>query len=78
MQAYGSHDIPRFERILRHNYQSIMGDPFIKMYIDDLLANLRTTVLLQLLRPYTRITIPFISQVRQFPAFLDYCCNSSF
>lgn len=40
-----------------------MGDSFVKAYIDDLLTTLRTSVLLQLMQPYTRITIPFISQV---------------
>lgn len=67
VQAYGAHDIPRFEKILRHNYTSIMSDRFIKAYIDDLLKNLRTSVLLQLLQPYTRITIPFISQQLNIP-----------
>jgi len=67
VQAYSSDDIPRFENILRHNYDSIMNDPFIKTYIDDLLTNLRTSVLLQLLRPYTRITIPFVSQELNVP-----------
>jgi len=72
VQAYSSDDIPRFENILRHNYDSIMNDPFIKTYIDDLLTNLRTSVLLQLLRPYTRITIPFVSQVKRFPSILRF------
>lgn len=71
VQAYGAHDIPRFEKILRHNYTSIMSDRFIKAYIDDLLKNLRTSVLLQLLQPYTRITIPFISQVLPPPRYVE-------
>jgi len=45
-----------------------MDDPFIRNYIEDLLKNIRTQVLLKLIKPYTRIRIPFISQVN------FYCC----
>jgi predicted nucleic acid-binding Zn finger protein len=47
-----------------------MDDPFIRNYIEDLLKNIRTQVLLKLIKPYTRIRIPFISQVN----FI--CCMS--
>lgn len=40
-----------------------MDDPFIRNYIEDLLKNVRTQVLLKLIKPYTRIRIPFISKV---------------
>lgn len=39
-----------------------MGDAYIKMYIEDLLKNIRTQVLLKVITPYTRIRIPFISR----------------
>ncbi len=39
-----------------------MDDPFIRDYIEDLLKNIRTLVLLKLIRPYTRIEISFISK----------------
>jgi hypothetical protein len=45
------------------NRRTIMDDPFIRNYIEDLLKNIRTQVLLKLIKPYTRIRIPFISQV---------------
>ena len=41
-----------------------MDDPFIRNYIEDLLKNVRTQVLLKLIKPYTRIRIPFISKVK--------------
>lgn len=45
-----------------------MDDPFIRNYIEDLLKNISTQVLLKLIKPYTRIRIPFISKVYQaFP-----------
>lgn len=40
-----------------------MDDLFIRNYIEDLLKNVRTQVLLKLIKPYTRIRIPFISKV---------------
>ena len=69
--AYDARDIPRFEALIRDNYAAIMGDPFIKAYIDDLLGSLRTSVLLLALQPYTRIALPFLSQVR-LPSLLFF------
>lgn len=40
-----------------------MDDLFIRTYIDDVLKNIRTQVLLRLIKPYTRIEIPFVSKV---------------
>lgn len=45
------------------NHSAIMGDSFIRTYIDDVLKNIRTQVLIRLIKPYTRIEIPFISRV---------------
>jgi len=39
-----------------------MDDPFIREHIEDLLRNIRTQVLIKLIKPYTRIHIPFISK----------------
>ncbi|KAA0192023.1 COP9 constitutive photomorphogenic subunit 2 [Fasciolopsis buskii] len=60
--AYQNNDITEFENILRRERDSIMEDPFIREHIEDLLRNIRTEVLVKLIRPYTRIRIPFISQ----------------
>jgi COP9 signalosome complex subunit 2 len=62
VNAYQANDIREFERILRLNQASIMQDPFICEYISDLLKNIRTQVLIKLIRPYTRIRIPFICE----------------
>jgi len=66
--AYERNDIIQFEKILRDNRKTIMDDPFIRMYIEDLLRNIRTQVLVKLLEPYTRIRIPFISKELNIPA----------
>ncbi|XP_060574908.1 COP9 signalosome complex subunit 2 isoform X2 [Ruditapes philippinarum] len=62
VSAYQNNDINEFEKILRTNRRNIMEDPFIREHIEDLLRNIRTQVLIKLIKPYTRIHIPFISK----------------
>jgi len=59
--AYQNNDINEFENILKVNRQTIMEDAFIREHIEDLLRNIRTQVLIKLIKPYTRIQIKFIS-----------------
>jgi COP9 signalosome complex subunit 2 len=59
--AYQNNDINEFEKILKTNRQTIMEDAFIREHIEDLLRNIRTQVLIKLIKPYTRIQIQFIS-----------------
>jgi len=61
VSAYERSDIKSFEKVLKDNKKTILDDPFIRDYIDDLLKNIRTQVLLKMLGPYTRIRIPFLS-----------------
>eukprot|EP00276_Gloeochaete_wittrockiana_P021908 CAMPEP_0184348234 /NCGR_PEP_ID=MMETSP1089-20130417/26409_1 /TAXON_ID=38269 ORGANISM="Gloeochaete wittrockiana, Strain SAG46.84" /NCGR_SAMPLE_ID=MMETSP1089 /ASSEMBLY_ACC=CAM_ASM_000445 /LENGTH=422 /DNA_ID=CAMNT_0026679857 /DNA_START=45 /DNA_END=1310 /DNA_ORIENTATION=- len=65
--AYMRDEIHEFEKILKENRRTIMDDPFIRNYIEDLLRNIRTQVLLKLIKPYTRIRIPFISKELNIP-----------
>eukprot|EP00192_Tetraselmis_astigmatica_P011807 CAMPEP_0117662668 /NCGR_PEP_ID=MMETSP0804-20121206/8172_1 /TAXON_ID=1074897 /ORGANISM="Tetraselmis astigmatica, Strain CCMP880" /LENGTH=420 /DNA_ID=CAMNT_0005469575 /DNA_START=76 /DNA_END=1335 /DNA_ORIENTATION=- len=67
VEAYQRNEIREFESILKIHRAAIMDDPFIWNYIEDLLKNIRTQVLLKLIRPYTRIRIPFISQQLNIP-----------
>ena len=67
ISAYQKNQISEFEAVLRNNRQSIMDDPFIRDYIEDLLKNIRTQVLLKLIKPYTRIRLPFISKELNIP-----------
>jgi len=61
VSAYQNNDINEFEKILKVNRQTIMEDQFIREHIEDLLRNIRTQVLIKLIKPYTRIKISFIS-----------------
>ena len=62
VSAYQNDDISEFEKILKTNRKNIMDDLFIREHIEDLLRNIRTQVLVKLIKPYTRIHIPFISK----------------
>ncbi|KAH7644367.1 COP9 signalosome complex subunit 2 alien [Dermatophagoides farinae] len=62
VNAYQNNDIHEFEKIIRQNRRTIMDDPFIKEHIEDLMCNIRTQVLIKLIKPYTRIQIPFIAK----------------
>ena len=48
--------------LLLDNRKTIMDDPFIRDYIEELLKNIRTQVLIKLIKPYTRIEVGFISK----------------
>lgn len=61
VSAYQNNDINEFELILKQN-PSIMEDTFIREHIEDLLRNVRTQVLIKLIKPYTKIHIPFIAK----------------
>jgi COP9 signalosome complex subunit 2 len=59
--AYQNNDINEFESILKKN-STMMNDTFIREHIEDLLRNIRTQVLIKLIKPYTKIHIPFIAK----------------
>ena len=65
--AYQRNSISEFEALLKAHHKQIMEDTFIRDYIEDLLKNIRTQVLVKLIKPYTRITIPFISRELNIP-----------
>eukprot|EP00164_Ancoracysta_twista_P002902 GFYU01003860.1.p1 GENE.GFYU01003860.1~~GFYU01003860.1.p1 ORF type:complete len:441 (+),score=126.11 GFYU01003860.1:110-1432(+) len=67
VNAYMRREIKEFELILKENKSTIMDDPFIWNYIQDLLKSIRTQVLLKLIKPYTKITLPFVSAELNIP-----------
>ncbi|OZJ05588.1 COP9 signalosome complex subunit 2 [Bifiguratus adelaidae] len=68
VNAYQRREIKEFEKILHDNHATIMDDAFIRTYIDDVLKNIRTQVLLKLIRPYSRIEIAFAAKQLNIPA----------
>jgi len=67
VNAYQSSDIEKFQNILKENNEAIMEDKFIREHIEALLRNIRTKVLLKVIKPYTRLRISFISEVLGLP-----------
>lgn len=45
------------------NRETIMDDPFIRGYIDDVLRSLRTQWILEIIKPYTRIEVSYLARV---------------
>ncbi|CAI2307782.1 unnamed protein product [Caenorhabditis sp. 36 PRJEB53466] len=62
VQAYQENDINAFEQIMAAHKDSIMGDPFIREHTTELMNNIRTQVLLRLIRPYTNVRISYLAQ----------------
>ncbi|EGT34172.1 hypothetical protein CAEBREN_12604 [Caenorhabditis brenneri] len=62
VQAYQDNDIQAFEQIMAAHQDSIMADPFIREHTEELMNNIRTQVLLRLIRPYTNVRISYLSQ----------------
>ena len=65
--AYQRNDIERFEELLDLNRKQIMEDAFVRDYVEDLLKNIRTQVLMRVIKPYTRVGIPFIAGELKIP-----------
>ena len=59
--AYQKNDIDQFEQLLRTHQKQIMDDDFVREYVNDLLKNIRTQVLVKVIQPYTRVKISFIA-----------------
>lgn len=57
--AYTRKDVKEFEKILKKHSSTIMDDPFIREHVEELLSRFRSQVLLKLIKPYTRIGIPY-------------------
>jgi len=56
---------PHCARAAAGNRKTIMDDAFVRNYIEDLLRNIRTQVLLIIIKPYTQVSIPFLAKVRK-------------
>jgi COP9 signalosome complex subunit 2 len=62
IDAYTRKDIKQFERILKTHAKTITQDPFIYQYLEPLLKKTRVQVLLNITKPYTKISIAFIAK----------------
>ncbi|ETW09174.1 hypothetical protein, variant [Aphanomyces invadans] len=60
--AYGNNDITTFEKILNHPKHHIITDPLIKRYLDPLVRNIRSHVLVKVVAPYKTIKLASIAK----------------
>ncbi|KAG0661988.1 hypothetical protein C6P46_003693 [Rhodotorula mucilaginosa] len=67
VQAYQDRNVHEAEKILRNNRETIMDDPFIRGYIDDVLRSLRTQWILEIIKPYTRLEIAYLARQLGIP-----------
>jgi COP9 signalosome complex subunit 2 len=65
--AYQSRDITLFEQLLKDNHNAVMDDPFIREHIEELLSNIRTEVLLRLIKPYIQIRLSYLADELRIP-----------
>lgn len=62
VNAYQRNDIEHFEKILETNRNTVMDDQFIREHIEELLSNIRTEVLIRLIKPYERIRLSYLAK----------------
>lgn len=60
--AYQRQDVHEAERIIQSNRSTILDDPFIANYIQDVLISLRTQWVLGILRSYNRIQVSHVAR----------------
>jgi COP9 signalosome complex subunit 2 len=57
------HSSSLFTCSLTDNHATIMSDNFIRSHIGELLKSLRTSYLIDLIKPYTRLELTFLAKV---------------
>jgi COP9 signalosome complex subunit 2 len=61
-QCLEANDLARFERIVRNKQYRIVDEPFLMTYIQPLRRRMREQVLVNLTKPYRKVTIAFIAR----------------
>uniref|UniRef100_A0A5S6R5D0 PCI domain-containing protein n=1 Tax=Trichuris muris TaxID=70415 RepID=A0A5S6R5D0_TRIMR len=61
VRAYQNDDLVSFQLIIEQNEGNVLGDPFIRERVEELLSNIRTQVLVKLIKPFTRIHLSFLA-----------------
>jgi len=57
-----SNDLARFERLLKDKRNRIVDEPFLMTYIEPLRRRMREQVLLNMTRPYQKVTLSFLAE----------------
>jgi len=60
--AYEQNDIRMIDNLLSNPSYKILSDPFIALYLQDLLRNIRLQVLQNIIRPYRCVSLDFLAK----------------
>jgi len=60
--SYEQNDIRSIDNLLSNPSYKILSDPFIAMYLQDLLRNIRLQVLQNIIRPYRCVSLDFLAK----------------
>jgi COP9 signalosome complex subunit 2 len=60
-QTLESNDLDRFEKILQNKQNRILDEPFLMTYIQPLRRRMKEQVLINLTKPYRKVTLDFLS-----------------
>ncbi|KAH8802912.1 putative COP9 signalosome subunit 2 [Xylogone sp. PMI_703] len=66
VEAYQKDDIHKYEAVLENN-KDLLEDPFIAENIDEVTRNMRTKAVLNIIAPYSRFNIEFVSKQLKIP-----------
>lgn len=61
VEAFQRSDVEEFNRLLKSHRQEIMGDPLIRSFLDDVILSIRSQGIINLVRPYTRVSLAYIA-----------------
>ena len=63
VKAFDNNQIQKFESTLKKNRNSILRDPFIRMYVEELLRTVRVKVILKTIRPYNSVRVGYLASI---------------
>lgn len=62
VEVFQRSDVEEFNRLLKSHNSEIMGDELIRTFLDDLILSIRSQGVLNLVRPYTRVSLEYIAK----------------
>lgn len=63
VEAFQLSDVDQFNKLLNSHKHEIMGDPMIRLFLDDVILSIRLQGVINLVRPYTRVSLQHIATV---------------
>lgn len=61
VEAFQKSDIDQFNTLIRNHEGEIMSDKFIRIFLDDLVLTIRSQGIVNLVKPYSRISLEYLS-----------------